>query len=99
MSPRMATWQARGPLHRSCIIGTMTRPSRRELLRTLGLLPLSCAANSAEAVTFTDIATQAGLSRARNLSGSPVDKKFLVEEMGGGFALFDFDNVGWLDIF
>src|SRR5436190_2655477 len=69
---------------------------RRDLLRTLGVLPLTYPAR---AVTFTDIATQAGLSRARNLSGSPVDKKFLVEEMGGGVALFDFDNDGWLDIF
>ena len=34
-----------------------------------------------------------------NVSGSPVDKQFLLEEMGGGVALFDYDNDGWLDIF
>src|SRR5258708_31296934 len=81
----------------------MTRraPSRRELLWTLGLLPLAAIAGAQqpEAVRFTDVAAQAGLARARNLSGDPVDKQFLIEEMGGGVALFDFDNDGWLDIF
>ena len=28
-----------------------------------------------------------------------LNKRFLLEEMGGGVALFDFDNDGWLDIF
>ena len=41
----------------------------------------------------------AGLARAVNVSGSPTDKQFLLEEMGGGVALFDYDNDGWLDIF
>ena len=50
-------------------------------------------------LNFTDIAVQAGLARARNVSGSPADKRFLLEEMGCGVALFDFDNDGWLDIF
>jgi enediyne biosynthesis protein E4 len=50
-------------------------------------------------VTFTDITTEAGLSRALNVSGSPLDKQFLLEEMGGGVALLDFDNDTWLDIF
>jgi hypothetical protein len=36
---------------------------------------------------------------ARNTSGSPGDKQFLLEEMGGGAAFFDYDNDGWLDIF
>ena len=48
---------------------------------------------------FTDVTAAAGLSRALNVSGSPTDKQFLLEEMGGGVALFDYDNDGWLDIF
>ena len=36
---------------------------------------------------------------ARNTSGSAAEKQFLVEEMGGGVALFDYDNDGWLDLF
>ena len=48
---------------------------------------------------FTDITTAAGLSHALNVSGSPDNKQFLLEEMGCGVALFDYDNDGWLDIF
>jgi hypothetical protein len=50
-------------------------------------------------VQFTDIAVQAGLGTARNYSGSPDNKQFLLEEMGCGVALFDYDDDGWLDIF
>ncbi len=48
---------------------------------------------------FTDITEPAGLSRALNVSGSPDRKEFILEEMGCGVALFDYDNDGWLDIF
>jgi hypothetical protein len=74
-------------------------PSRRDILRSLALLPVSRAAGAPPAVTFTDIAVPAGLGGARNVSGSPVHKRYLLEEMGGGVALFDYDNDGWLDIF
>jgi hypothetical protein len=50
-------------------------------------------------VVFTDVTTAAGLSNALNVSGSPDNKQFLLEEMGCGVALFDYDNDGWLDIF
>ncbi len=33
------------------------------------------------------------------MSGSPANKQFLLEEMGCGVALFDYDRDGWLDIF
>jgi hypothetical protein len=68
--------------------------SRRSLLQFAGsvLLPVPT-------VTFTDITARAGLSHARNISGSSTDKKYLLEEMGCGVALFDYDNDGWLDIF
>src|SRR4051794_4382039 len=74
-------------------------PTRRDILRTLSLLPLAEAGAATAELTFTDVAVQAGLSRARNVSGSPAGKRFLLEEMGGGVALFDYDNDGWLDIF
>jgi hypothetical protein len=57
------------------------------------------ASESNGAVTFTDITAAAGLSRALNVSGSPEDKQFVLEEMGCGAAFFDYDNDGWLDIF
>lgn len=50
-------------------------------------------------VLFTDVTAAAGLTHARNVSGSPDDKQFLLEEMGCGAAFFDYDNDGWLDIF
>ena len=38
-------------------------------------------------------------SRAVNVSGSPANKQFILEEMGCGAAFFDYDHDGWLDIF
>ena len=84
-------------------------PSRREFLHMLGAagvtLPFASklahllAAVAPAQVMFTDITSKAGLSQAPNTSGSPANKQFLLEEMGGGVALFDYDNDGWLDIF
>jgi hypothetical protein len=62
----------------------------------VGRLP---ATASSPSVVFTDVTGGAGLSRAINISGSVTDKQFLLEEMGCGVALFDYDNDGWLDIF
>ena len=85
--------------------------SRRTFLRGIGgwgataLLP-SLPRRSAPrvprakaGVTFTDVTARAGLARALNVSGSPTNKQFLLEEMGCGAAFFDYDNDGWIDIF
>lgn len=53
----------------------------------------------AGAVKFVDVTREAGLSHARNVSGKPGEKKYLLETMGCGVAFIDFDNDGWLDIF
>ena len=68
------------------------------LVWALGLVVLTRLFGQNQAVTFTDIASQAGLARAINLSGSPLNKQFLLEEMGGGVALLDFDHDSLLDI-
>jgi enediyne biosynthesis protein E4 len=56
-------------------------------------------ASAADRVVFTDITASAGLAGARNVSGPSSNKQFLLEEMGGGVAFFDYDGDGWLDIF
>lgn len=50
-------------------------------------------------VTVVDAAAEAGLSGAVNIYGGVKTKRYLLEEMGGGVAFFDYDHDGWLDIF
>ena len=79
-----------------------------DLGQLLGTGPTSAPARQATpvgrtrgggAVVFTDVTAAAGLLPARNVSGSPTNKQFLLEEMGGGAAFYDYDHDGWLDIF
>jgi enediyne biosynthesis protein E4 len=56
-------------------------------------------ADESSSLLFTDVTAAAGLLQARNVSGHPANKQFLLEEMGCGAAFFDYDNDGWLDIF
>ena len=45
---------------------------------------------------FTEISSQAGINFKHVLSA---EKKYIVESMSGGVALFDYDNDGYLDIY
>ena len=47
-------------------------------------------------VQFTEIAAQAGITFKHVFSP---EKKYIVESMSGGVALFDYDNDGYLDIY
>jgi len=49
-------------------------------------------------IVFQDVAGKAGLSKWRHVSGTP-EKKFILETVGAGVALLDYDNDGWLDIY
>jgi hypothetical protein len=49
-------------------------------------------------IVFQDVSGEAGLSIWRNRGGSPT-KSFIVESLGSGVALLDYDNDGWLDIY
>lgn len=47
---------------------------------------------------FTDVALSAGLTK-KMYYGIPETVTYIVEEMGGGCAFFDYDNDGWMDVF
>jgi len=49
-------------------------------------------------IVFQDIAQKAGLSGWRHVMGTP-EKQFIIETVGSGVALLDYDNDGWLDIY
>ncbi len=57
---------------------------------------LSPGAAAGNHVTFTDVTRAAGI---HFVNYSSPDKKYIVESMGGGVALFDYDNDGLLDIY
>ncbi len=63
----------------------------------LGIATLYFPSSSAESPQFVEIADSAGLRfQFRN---SPTPKKYLIETMGGGVAILDYDGDGWPDIF
>ena len=73
------------------------------MTRALRLLPAALAAASALAQgtapdkpLFRDIREQAGITFQHHAAP---EKKFIVESMSGGVALFDFDNDGRLDLY
>ncbi len=49
-------------------------------------------------VVFEDVAAKAGLTTWHHLMGTP-KKAYILESIGSGVALLDFDNDGWLDIY
>jgi hypothetical protein len=49
-------------------------------------------------IEFEDIARKAGLTTWHHTMGTP-EKKTIIETIGSGVALLDYDNDGWLDIY
>jgi hypothetical protein len=49
-------------------------------------------------VIFSDITERAGLNVWHHTMGTP-EKKYILETIGSGVALLDYDNDGWLDIY
>jgi hypothetical protein len=65
------------------------------LLRTLAIL---LAATTPPPPQFVDTAQQAGI-RIHVVSGDPNEKKYLIESIGGGLAIIDYDADGWMDLY
>jgi len=72
------------------------RSQRRALLLVCVLTP-RLVSTAPEDVQFTDATS--GLSIAFTQENSATSNKYLIETMGGGVALLDYDNDGRLDIF
>jgi hypothetical protein len=51
---------------------------------------------AADPVTFTDVTKESRITFSHVWS---TDKKYILESMSGGVAVFDFDNDGWLDVY
>ncbi len=49
-------------------------------------------------VLFQDIAEKSGLTTWTHIEGTP-QKNFIIETVGSGVGLIDYDNDGWLDIY
>ncbi|AXC09777.1 ASPIC/UnbV domain protein [Acidisarcina polymorpha] len=49
-------------------------------------------------IVYQDISAKAGLTGWRHKMGTP-QKPFILETIGSGVALLDYDNDGWLDIY
>ena len=49
-------------------------------------------------IIFQNVAEKAGLTGWRHVMGTP-ERKFIIETVGSGVALLDYDNDGWLDIY
>jgi len=60
------------------------------------MVPCKIIHGQSDAVQFVDITVPAGISFKHVWSP---EKKYIVESMSGGVALFDYDNDGYLDIF
>jgi hypothetical protein len=49
-------------------------------------------------IIFQDIAAKAGLTSWRHTMGT-AEKRYIIDSLGSGVALLDYDNDGWLDIY
>ncbi len=67
------------------------------LLGGWGRAPRRAPEPAPAGVEFTNVTEGSGV-RFRH-ENSPTTSKYLIETMGGGVAVFDYDNDGWLDIF
>jgi len=63
----------------------------------LAIVLTTSASPSSTPFRFTDITASTGIDFTHE--NSPTTQKYLIETMGGGVALVDYDADGWLDVF
>jgi hypothetical protein len=73
------------------------RSQRLALLLVYGLLLPRLATSAGGEVQFTDVTQALGIKFTQE--NSATSNKYLIETMGGGVALLDYDNDGRLDVF
>lgn len=76
---------------------TPERTGRSYTAPVLPKTPPPAGPQAISPVTFTDVTTQAGI-RFKHAS-SATARKYLLETMGGGVAILDYDNDGRMDLF
>ena len=89
------------PVPNSITLSTET-PVTSTPFRALSILVLlgylSGVDSSSLVPIFVETARQAGLNTIV-VSGDSREKRFLLESVGGGLAVIDYDNDGWMDIY
>jgi hypothetical protein len=73
------------------------RPGRSYSSDNLPQTPPAAGPKGQSTVVFTDITSQTKIDFKHQ--GSPTSVKYLLETMGGGVAIFDYDNDGRMDLF
>ncbi len=76
---------------------TAERTGRSYSAPALPKTPPPAGPQAPSPVTFTDVAAQAGIRFRHAPSATP--RKYLLETMGGGVAILDYDNDGRMDLF
>src|ERR1700691_5040937 len=79
-------------------LGNLAAAGAGSLLSTLLRRRFGATVTPAYFPRYVDVAKEAGLLSKTVLVGHQ-NKDFLLSTTGGGIALFDYDNDGWLDIF
>ncbi len=79
------------------VIRAQTTPTGKSYDSNKPERPTTTAPQYPSPVTFTDITKQTGINFKHE--ASPTAQKYLLETMGAGVALLDYDNDGRLDVF
>jgi hypothetical protein len=78
-----------------CIVSAAA--AQKQIRRPSAKKPSAKKLVSAATASFTDVTRAAGLDF--HLTCGSLEKRYIMESMCGGIAVFDYDNDGWMDIF